>query len=256
MYRGSMTSSKAPEHDAVIPHPPLRRYYDGAENRRDFVDWIFDDTAVHYDWINRVMSLGSGVNYRRDALTRAGVEEGMRVLDVCSGSAQVARAAEQIVGGNGWVCCLDASLCMLREARQFVAAPRTQGFVESLPVADETFDAVTMGYALRHVSDLGVTFAEYRRVLKPGGRLLVLEFTKPRSRLMYLICRFYLRRVVPAMARLRGRNARTLMEYFWDTIDNCVPPETILGALETAGFRDVDRFGQIELFSEYTATKP
>jgi demethylmenaquinone methyltransferase/2-methoxy-6-polyprenyl-1,4-benzoquinol methylase len=250
-----MTRSDSTGPAPLAPHPPLDRYYDGAESRRDFVDWIFDATAVHYDWINRVMSLGSGVNYRRDALKRAGVSEGMRVLDVCSGSGQVARAAAGLVGPDGWVCCLDASLCMLKEARQFVEAPLTQAFVERLPVADRTFDALTMGYALRHVADLKQTFEEYRRVLKPGGRLLVLEFTKPRSRVMYHICRLYLRRVVPAMARLRGRDAKTLMEYFWDTIENCVPPETILAALDAAGFDQVDRFGQIELFSEYTATR-
>ena len=250
------TTPEQPAKAPLVPHPPLPRYYDGAENRRDFVDWIFDTTAVHYDWINRVMSLGSGVNYRRDALKRAGVDAGMHVLDVCSGSGQVARAAVDLVGDDGWVCCLDASLGMLREARHFVDAPLTQAFVERLPIADATFDAVTMGYALRHVADLAKTFEEYRRVLRPGGRLLVLEFTRPRSRVMYWVSRFYLRRVVPTLARLRGRDAKTLMEYFWDTIENCVPPETILAALADAGFAEVSRFGQIELFSEYTATAP
>ncbi len=201
------------------------------------------------------MSLGSGVAYRRDALRRAGVVSGMRVLDVCSGSCQVARAAEEIVGENGWVCGLDASLGMLREGRQFVSAPLAQAFVERLPIDSGVFDAVTMGYALRHVSDLEMTFREYFRVLRPGGRLLVLEFTKPRSTLMFHLSRLYLRRIVPALARLRGRNARTLMEYFWDTIENCVPPETIIEAMRASGFKEITRSGQIQLFSEYLALK-
>lgn len=237
----------------VAPHPPLPRYYERAEDRRLFVDRIFDDVAVHYDWINNVMSLGSGVAYRRDALRRAGVAPGMRVLDVCSGSCQVARAAEKVVGREGWVCGLDASLGMLREGRKFVSAPLTQAFVERLPVADETFDAVTMGYALRHVADLETTFREYFRVLRPGGRLLILEFTKPRSTLTFHAFRLYLRWIVPVFARLRGRRARTLMEYFWDTIEHCVPPETIIDVLETSGFESVTRSGQIQLFSEYLA---
>lgn len=247
---------ESPQSPVLAPHPPLHRYYDRAEDRRAFVSEIFDDTAVHYDWINRVMSLGSGVTYRREALLRAGIGARMRVLDVCSGSCQVARAAEEVVTGDGWVCALDASLGMLRAGRKFVSSPLTQALVENLPVRDASFDAVTMGYALRHVSDLETTFREYLRVLKPGGILLILEFTRPRSRLTYLMTRFYLRRVVPGIARLRGKKAKTLMEYFWDTIDNCVPPETILGALANVGFSDVGRAGQIELFSEYTGRKP
>lgn len=252
MEMGRSSSDKGP----VAPHPPLPQYYDRAEDRRSFVDKIFDDTAVHYDWINSVMSLGSGVTYRREAMRRAGVEKGMRVLDVCSGSCQVARAAEDIVGPGGWVCGLDASLAMLREGRNFVSAPLTQAFVERLPIVGGAVDVITMGYALRHVADLETTFKEYFRVLKPGGRLVILEFTRPRSKVTFQISRFYLRRVVPALARLRGRKARTLMEYFWDTIEHCVPPETILDALSASGFENVGRSGQIQLFSEYLAFKP
>ena len=241
--------------DPVAPHPPLPRYFDKAEDRRGFVSGIFDTTAAHYDWINKVMSFGTGVRYRKDALERAGIGTGMRVLDVCMGSGQVSRAAVGLVGEHGWVCGLDASINMLREARSCVSIPITQAFVEKLPVANESFDAITMGYALRHVADLRETFAEYRRVLRPGGRLLVLEFTRPSSRIMFMLARFYLRRVVPAFARLKGRDARTLMEYFWDTIENCVPPEVILEAMVDVGFAEPKRSGQIELFSEYLAVR-
>lgn len=251
MQRHESSQKSAP----VAPHPPLTRYFDKAADRRGFVSRIFDTTAVHYDWINGVMSLGTGVTYRKDALNRAGIGAGMRVLDVCMGSGQVSRAAAGLVGEEGWVCGLDASFNMLREARPFVSIPLTQAFVEQLPVADESFDAITMGYALRHVTDLKETFREYRRVLRPGGRLLILEFTRPRSKIIFHMARFYLRRVVPSLARLKGRDARILMEYFWDTIENCVPPEAILEAMADVGFAEPSRFGQIELFSEYTAAK-
>jgi len=216
---------------------------------------IFDSTAVHYDWINNVMSFGTGVSYRRDALRRAGISKGMRVLDVCTGSGQVSRAAVDLVEDEGWVCGLDASMNMLRASRPFVSTPLVQALAEMLPVADQSFDAITMGYALRHVADLRATFREYHRVLRPGGRILILEFTRPRSRIMYSLSRFYLRKIVPAVARLKGRDAKLLMEYFWDTIENCVPPETILAALADSGFCSPSRTGQIELFSEYLAIR-
>lgn len=251
-----MTDPTPSRPDPVVPHPPLTRYYDDGSKRRGWVDHMFDSTARHYDWINSVMSFGSGVWYRRDALGRLGVGPGARVLDVCIGTGLVARAARDLVGAGGEVVGLDASLGMLFEARRVIPMPLVQGYVEKLPLDGERFDFVTMGYALRHVADLRSTFAEYRRVLKPGGKLLVLEMTRPRSRARYRLLRFYLRSVVPALARLRGRDARTIMQYFWDTIDACVPPETIVTAMAGAGLAVPERFVLFDLFSEYTAVRP
>lgn len=245
-----------PRDQPVAPHPTLEPYYGTAEKRRAWVDRLFDTTARHYDWINRVMSFGSGIWYRRDALKRAGVGAGAAVLDVCIGSGQVARPALDLVGDEGRVVGLDASMGMLMEARRAVPAPLMQGYVERLPVASASVDFVTMGYALRHVADLHSTFSEYLRVLRPGGTLLVLELTRPRSRAMYGLVRFYLQKVVPTIARVGGRDARTLMRYFWDTIDNCVPPEKILDALAQSGFESPERGILFDLFSEYRADKP
>ncbi len=82
----------------LVPHPPLRDYYGGEGERRGYVGNLFDVTARHYDWINRVMSFGSGIWYRRQALRRIGLAPGAAVLDVCIGSAQVARPALELVG--------------------------------------------------------------------------------------------------------------------------------------------------------------
>ena len=144
---------------------------------------------------------------------------------------------------------------MLVEARGFVSIPLIQGYVEHLPVADGSVDFVTMGYALRHVADLRATFEEYLRVLRPNGTLVILEFTRPRSRPVYCFSRIYLGNVVPAMARLRSRKAQTLMRYFWDTIENCVSPETILETLAGAGFDQPRRGCLFDFLSEYTARK-
>jgi demethylmenaquinone methyltransferase/2-methoxy-6-polyprenyl-1,4-benzoquinol methylase len=240
----------------VVPHPPLPRYYAGVSERREFVSHLFDDGAAEYEWVNRVMSLGSGQKYRRDALARAGVGRGMTVLDVCMGSGQISRAAVALVGPEGRVYGLDASIRMLQEARRYVDVPMAQGRVEALPFPDGFADFVTMGYALRHVTDLRLVFREYRRVLKPGGRILLIEFARPRSRVAYLFAWVYLGTVVPALARLRGRRAAEMMRYFWDTIDRCVPRETILEALTAEGFVGAAKGGQLDLFAEYTARKP
>ena len=240
----------------IIPHPPIRRFYASEAERRSFVGRLFDDGAAQYDWINRVMSLGSGQTYRKDALRRAGVSAGATVLDVCMGSGQVTRAAVALVGGEGRVVGLDASPNMLHEARRHVDVPMTVGLVERLPIADAFADFVTMGYALRHVADLRGTFREFRRVLKPGGVVVLIELSRPRSRLGHALARLYLRDVVPAIARFRGRGASDMMRYFWETIEQCVPPAMILDALRDAGLDDPRRAGRLDLFAEYTARKP
>src|SRR6202012_2390321 len=96
----------------------------------------------------------------------------------------------------------------------------------------------SMGYALRHVSDLRMAFREFHRVLKPGGRLCILEITRPDSAPARAVLRAYMRGVVPFAARLvaRDREMPKLMRYYWDTIEACVAPGFILAALQEAGF--------------------
>lgn len=245
--------------DGVVPHPPLEKYYPGEPQRRGFVTGIFDRTAPHYDWINGVMSLGTGVRYRRDALLRAGLSPGHRVIDVAIGTGLVARAAREILGDDAGVTGIDLSMGMLSEARKTLPIALVQGIAERLPLKDACADFVTMGYALRHVTDLERTFREYLRVLKPGGALVILEITRPPAgSAAYRFTRFYLQRVVPLLARMGpgGAEARTLMEYFWDTVDHCVPPATIVDALAESGFASPRQGLMYRIFSEYVATKP
>lgn len=242
----------------IAPHPHLTKYYGGESQRRGFVAGIFDQTAHSYDWIDRVMSLGSGVRYRRDALRRAGLTPGKHLLDVAIGTGLVARAANGILGDSGRITGVDLSMGMLVEARKTLPVALVQGIAEKLPIADACSDFVTMGYALRHVTNLESTFREYLRVLKPGGTLLILELTPPASRsLAYRLTRFYLHGVVPVIARLGpgGADSKKLMEYFWDTIDQCVPPATILEALSGSGFASARRDVSHHVFSEYVAKK-
>ncbi len=253
-----MSSSDEPEVSGIAPHPALTKYYGGESQRRSFVTRIFDQTAHSYDWIDRVMSMGSGVRYRRDALRRAGLEPGQHLLDVAVGTGLVARAASDILGDGGSITGVDLSMGMLAEARKSLPIALVQGVAERLPIATASTDFVTMGYALRHVTNLENTFREYLRVLKPGGTLLILELTRPASRsLTYSLARLYLHSVVPLIARLGpgGADSKKLMEYFWDTIDQCVPPETILNALSDSGFVSPRRDISHHVFSEYVATK-
>src|SRR5262249_30606237 len=132
------------------------------------------------------------------------------------------------------------------------------GRAEALPRPDASADALTMGYALRHIEDLAPAFAEFHRVLCPGGRLLILEITRPQGRAATFALRAYMRTLGPLVARLvaRQRGTSLLWRYYWDTIQACVPPEAVMQALRAAGFTQVKREVQLGIFSEYTAVKP
>jgi len=255
-----MTHAPTPEHPqatVLSPHAPLTDYYADESGRQRFVRGIFDDTASDYDRIERVLSFGSGGWYRRRALMRARLKAGDQVLDVGIGTGLVAREALGIIGPTGTLVGVDPSPGMMGQ----IGLPGVQlraGRAEALPCDDSSADFVSMGYALRHLADLSAAFAEFHRVLRPGGRLLVLEITRPRSRWAMLGLKTYMRAVVPGIARVVAQRNKTaeLWRYYWDTIEACVPPETVLDALRAAGFRRVRRYVELGIFSEYTGFKP
>lgn len=243
--------------EPVRPHPTLTQYYGTDADRPVAVRELFDEGAASYEWICRVMSFGTGEWYRGRALRESGLHEGHRLLDVATGTGLVLRSGRTICGANGLAVGLDPSPGMLAACRETCASPLVRSVGERLPFPDATFDMVSMGYALRHVEDLRVLFEEFHRVLVPGGRVVILEMTAPESRMGWWMTRLYLKTLVPQVAYLGTRRAaaRRMMQYFWDTIETCVPPETILRALRDSGFADARRRIVGAVFSEYLAGK-
>jgi demethylmenaquinone methyltransferase/2-methoxy-6-polyprenyl-1,4-benzoquinol methylase len=241
----------------MLPHPTLPARFSSTGTKPEFVNRLFDKGAAHYDGIVDWGFLRSGASYRRWAQHRHGLRPGHDVLDVACGTGLVAVEAAKILGSAERITCLDPSEGMLAVARGKLAARFVQGRAEQLPFEANSFDFLTMGYALRHVTDLEQTFREYHRVLRPGGKVLIMEVTKPAGRFRAALFKLYFGRIYPALTQLftRSRDAREMMLYFWETMDACVPPELVLQALRSAGFAEVKRNGLAGLFSEYTAVK-
>ena len=240
------------------PHRVLDRYYGSERDRASFVSTLFDGAARHYDWVGHVLAFGSGPYYRRRTLARAGLRPRMKLLDVATGTGQVARAAARILRDPRGVVGLDPSTGMLREARRVHAGPLVQGRAEDIPLRDDVFDMLSMGFALRHVAALEIAFAEYHRVLKPGGRLLILEVSRPRSAVIRWTIRIYFQQILPLIIRIGtgSEDARLLMKYYWDTIDECVPASTIVAALRQTGFVEIKHRVVGGCLSEYVARRP
>lgn len=248
---------QTPPHSHQVPgHAPLQKYYGPDEKRVEYVNNIFDSTAHHYNTIEALL-LNGALWYRKHCLKRAGLGPGMKVLDVAIGTGAVARGAVQLVGPTGQVIGVDPSRNMIEQARKHFDGPISRGVAEQLPFPDNHFDFVTMGIALRHVSDLVATFGEYFRVLKPGGTMWILEGYAPASPVGRKATRFMMYRMVPGMTLLAtgSREAKEFMEFYWDTVEESATPQQILDVIAEVGFEKI----QHNVFSpicEYIGHKP
>jgi demethylmenaquinone methyltransferase/2-methoxy-6-polyprenyl-1,4-benzoquinol methylase len=239
------------------PHPVIPEFYAERGQRLPFVRDLFNTTAPHYDAINQIFSLGSGRRYRRQCLLRAGLRPGMRLIDVATGTGLLAQEAVSITESRRNVIGVDLSEGMLAIARDKLGVSLIEGTAEALPLADEIADFVTMGYALRHVSDLAAAFREFHRVLRRGGTLLLLEIGKPSTRLKRVVVSTYLGRIVPLLCRWTTGQVQTqaLIRYYWATIENCVPAEIVLQAMRDSGFQDAQCKVDLDLFRSFVGRK-
>jgi demethylmenaquinone methyltransferase/2-methoxy-6-polyprenyl-1,4-benzoquinol methylase len=199
----------------------------------DAVRTMFDRISPVYDAMNRTMTLGLDRRWRRSA-AEAVVRYGDRVLDACCGTGDLAIAARE---AGGSVTGLDFSPRMLERAR---AKSReiewVQGDLLALPFDDAAFDAATVGFGVRNLDDLERGLAELRRVLRPGGRLAILEITQPRG-VLAPFYRLWFDRLVPLLGRvLPGGSAYT---YLPASVRRFPGPEDLGALLREAGFEDV-----------------
>lgn len=249
MREGNMAESRRP---FVVGD-----YYSTREEKQRFLRDIFDRTAPCYESIARWGWFGTGGVYRRNVLRRAGVAPHMRVIDVASGTGPVARALLGILDGPDQLVCAEPSAGMIAEARRTVPCLHLEATAEALPVEDRSFDFLTMGFALRHVDDLEATFREFRRVLKDGGKALVLDVTIPDGAVGRALFKAYFKHVLPALTLVfsRNREAHRLMKYYWETMEQMTGRDEVARIMREAGFRSVTHRVLLGCFSEYEAVR-
>jgi len=206
---------------------------DSGQLAPDAVRRMFDRIAPVYDTMNRTMTAGLDRRWRR-LTAQAVVRPGDDVLDACCGTGDLAIAAAR---AGGKVTGLDFSPAMLARARRKAPALEwIEGDLLSLPFGDASFDSATVGFGVRNVEDLARAVDELRRVLRPGGRLGVLEITRPRG-LLAPFFRVWFDRVVPLLGKLLpGGSAYT---YLPASVRRFPGPEELADLIRAAGFDDV-----------------
>ncbi len=205
------------------------------EDKARRVRGMFDAIAGRYDLVNRVMTLGMDVGWRRRAVRELRLPGGALVADLACGTGDLCR---ELAAAGYRARGFDFSLGMLERAR--TDAPLVQADVLALPLADGAVDGVTCGFALRNVASLEELFAELRRVVRPGGRIALLDASTPENRALRAGHGVYFGRIVPLVGgALSDRDA---YRYLPRSLAYLPPGPELVAMLGTAGFDDVERF--------------
>ena len=212
------------------------------EEKAGRVRQVFESVADRYDLMNDLMSLGIHRLWKRFALSQTGLKAGQQALDVAGGTGDLALGLAQQVGDNGRVVLSDINGAMLANGRVRLVDAGTSGNLdyvqadaERLPFADESFHCVTIGFGLRNVTRKEAALASMYRTLKPGGRLLVLEFSQPTAPGLKPIYDAYSFKVLPLLGKLVAKDEGSY-RYLAESIRVHPDQETLKKMMQDAGF--------------------
>lgn len=225
---------------ATVPTPSGQATAAGNAAPPVEVGAMFDRISGVYDVMNALISGFQEPRWRRRAVSMAGVGVGDAVIDVATGTGKVAASLMDRVGPSGRVLGVDLSSGMIRRAQRTFAARPGMTFVVgdamALPAADGDFDAATIAFGMRNLPDYGQGFAEMRRVVRPGGRVVCLEIARPEG-LIPRLGRFWFERAVPLLGRLVGQGEA--YGYLVESVRNYPSPDRVASIMRDAGLVDV-----------------
>jgi demethylmenaquinone methyltransferase/2-methoxy-6-polyprenyl-1,4-benzoquinol methylase len=216
-----------------------------AGEKDKIVQQHFTSIARRYDLMNSILSFGLHHHWKRTAVRMLELKEGDRVIDVCGGTADLAILAARQIGPSGQIIVYDINRAMIEAGRPKVTntpfAGRVlcvQGDAEQISCADQSFDAAMVGFGVRNLTHMERGFREMYRVLKPGGKMMCLEFSKPSSLWFRLLYDLYSRAFMPLAGRLFA-DSREAYTYLFESIRTFPSPEILTSMLEEIGFSQV-----------------
>lgn len=218
----------------------------GWDEKMRRVGAVFDSVADKYDVMNDVMSLGIHRWWKRYAVELSGVRKGQRVLDLAGGTGDLAARLARMTGAQGEVVLADINASMLARGRARLLDQGVAGNVrfvqanaECLPFPDHHFDCITIAFGLRNVTDKDAALRSMYRVLKPGGRLLVLEFSRPAVPGLAPLYDIYSFKLLPLLGKLIANDADSY-RYLAESIRVHPDQDTLRAMMQAAGFEDCD----------------
>jgi len=224
------------EHDNVVP------YKDSLSSKKEQVAQMFDDIAHRYDFLNRFLSAGIDIGWRKKALSCLKDLNPKQILDVATGTADLAIMASRLLNPTN-IKGIDISEGMLEVGRKKVKEQGLENTIELLKGDSETinfkngsFDAVTVAFGVRNFQDLEKGLSEIYRVLKPGGRLVVLEFSKPSLPLVKSFYNLYMKVVCPGAGKLFSKN-RKAYQYLDESIRKFPQGKEFLQIMDKLGYQ-------------------
>ncbi|MCA9908209.1 MAG: class I SAM-dependent methyltransferase [Anaerolineae bacterium] len=208
--------------------------------RADYVQDMFDRIAARYNVMNRMMTFGQDMKWRRFVVRQTHLQPGAKLLDLATGTGDIAFEALRMIPGVIAVGG-DFSLGMMRVGKRLPLGKNVLwngADALNLPYAANTFEAITAGYLIRNVYDIPRAFAEQLRVLKPGGRVVILDTSPPPHNLLRPFILFHLKYVIPTLGKLISRNADAY-RYLPESTQAFKTPDELATQMRTAGFVNV-----------------
>lgn len=212
------------------------------KERSQYVQSMFDRIAKRYNLLNRIMTFGQDMRWRRYVVQQAQLPPGGRLLDLAAGTGDIAFEARRAVP-SAQIVAADFSVGMMRVGQTLEDGDKIHWSAADaleLPFASRTFDAVVSGYLVRNVIDIPGTLVEQQRVLKPGGRIVILDTTPPPNNILRPFILMHLNYVIPLLGRLIGGKAAVdAYRYLPESTQTFKTPEELADLLRAAGFQNV-----------------
>jgi len=240
---------------------PIKPYSESAGSKRQQVEQMFDNIAPNYDFLNRILSLGIDIIWRKQAINLLKDSQPKIMLDVATGTADFALEAaktlqpEKIVGVDIANKMLEIGRVKVKRKHEQDVITLVQGDSEALDFEDNLFDAITVAYGVRNFEHLEKGLAEMNRVLKPGGQLVVLEFSKPNKFPIKQLFNFYFQFVLPNIGKLISKDT-SAYTYLPESVKHFPEGDAFLNILTNTGYKQAQWIPQLfGISSIYTALK-